>query len=97
MHDRRRHRHRCRHQRVALHIIHMAESLGLTVIGEGIMTEAQARFLREYGVLYGQGWLYSHAVPMAELLKRVALDRHADALGNPGGRVAYNRRPQQTG
>ncbi len=53
---------------VALHIIHMAESLGLTVIGEGIMTETQASFLRDYGVLYGQGWLYSHAMPMAELL-----------------------------
>lgn len=53
---------------VALHIIHMAESLGLTVIGEGIETEAQARFLREYGVEYGQGWLYARAQPMADLL-----------------------------
>ncbi|MEO6154916.1 MAG: EAL domain-containing protein [Thermomonas sp.] len=53
---------------VALHIIHMAESLGLTVIGEGIETQAQAHFLCEYGVQYGQGWLYSQAVPMAELL-----------------------------
>jgi sensor c-di-GMP phosphodiesterase-like protein len=57
---------------VALHIIHMAESLGLTVIGEGIETEAQAQFLREYGVGYGQGWLYARAVPMAELLRNRA-------------------------
>lgn len=55
---------------VALHIIHMAESLGLTVIGEGIETEAQAVFLHEYGVEYGQGWLHSRAMPMAELLRR---------------------------
>lgn len=54
---------------VALHIIHMAESLGLTVIGEGIETKAQANFLLEYGVEYGQGWLYSRAVPMAELMR----------------------------
>ena len=57
---------------VALHIIHMAESLGLTVIGEGIETEAQASFLREYGVEYGQGWRYARAMPMAELLRNHA-------------------------
>ena len=57
---------------VALHIIHMAESLGLTVIGEGIETEAQASFLREYGVNYGQGWLYARALPMSELLRTYA-------------------------
>lgn len=57
---------------VALHIIHMAESLGLTVIGEGIETETQARFLRGYGVQFGQGWLYSRAQPMSELLRNHA-------------------------
>ena len=57
---------------VALHIIHMAESLGLTVIGEGIETEAQAQFLRDYGVGYGQGWLFARACPMAELLRTQA-------------------------
>lgn len=54
---------------VALHIIHMAESLGLTLIGEGIETEMQAQFLLDYGVGYGQGWLYARACPMAELLR----------------------------
>ena len=57
---------------VALHIIHMGESLGLTVIGEGIETEAQAQFLRDYGVGYGQGWLYARACPMVELLRTQA-------------------------
>ncbi len=32
---------------VALHIIHMAASLGLTVIGEGIETAGQTRLLRD--------------------------------------------------
>ena len=57
---------------VALHIIQMAESLGLTVIGEGIETEEQAQFLRGYGVQFGQGWLYARAQPMAELLRNHA-------------------------
>lgn len=55
---------------VAQHIIHMAESLGLTVIGEGIETEEQVRFLRDYGVEYGQGWRYARAMPMPELLRK---------------------------
>ena len=54
---------------VAMHIIQMAESLGLTVIGEGIETEEQASFLRDYGVEYGQGWRYARAMPMQELLR----------------------------
>jgi sensor c-di-GMP phosphodiesterase-like protein len=47
---------------VALHSVHRAESLHLTVVGEGIETEAQSRFLREYGVGYGQGWLFARAL-----------------------------------
>lgn len=54
---------------VALHIIQMAASLGLTVIGEGIETEPQASFLRANGVEFGQGWLYARAMPMPELLR----------------------------
>ena len=54
---------------VALHIIHMARSLRLTVIAEGIETEDQARFLREHGVRFGQGWLYARAQPISKLLR----------------------------
>ncbi|MGV8943666.1 EAL domain-containing protein [Thermomonas sp.] len=57
---------------VALHIIHMIESLGLTVIGEGVETEEEAQFLRSYGVQFVQGWLYARAQPMAELLRNHA-------------------------
>ncbi|WP_428609561.1 PAS domain S-box protein [Sedimenticola sp.] len=43
-------------------IIAMGKSLGLTVIAEGIETEAQADFLKWSGCQEGQGYLYSKPV-----------------------------------
>jgi sensor c-di-GMP phosphodiesterase-like protein len=54
---------------VALHIIRIAESLGLTVIGEGVENESQAAFLRAHGVEYAQGWLFHKALPIEEVLE----------------------------
>ncbi|WP_081645133.1 EAL domain-containing protein [Cupriavidus sp. GA3-3] len=48
---------------VAPHIIAMAEALGFEVVAEGIEHEEQARFLRERGAQFGQGWLFSRALP----------------------------------
>ncbi|MFN3388301.1 MAG: putative bifunctional diguanylate cyclase/phosphodiesterase [Allosphingosinicella sp.] len=58
-------------------VINLAGSLGIEVVAEGIETEAQQRFLVERGCDYGQGFLYSPAVPPAEA---AALAR---ALGGP--------------
>ncbi len=44
-------------------IIVMAHKLGLKVIAEGVETEQQRDLLASYGCDYGQGWLYSKAVP----------------------------------
>lgn len=54
---------------VILHIIEMARALKMTLIGEGVETPEQANFLRDHGVLYAQGWLFSMALPLDDLLR----------------------------
>ena len=44
----------------------MSRSLGIEVIAEGIETEEQRRTLLEIGCYYGQGYLFSPAVPVDE-------------------------------
>jgi len=48
---------------VTPYIIEMAKKLQLNVVAEGIETSCQETWLREHGVQFGQGWLYSKALP----------------------------------
>ena len=48
-------------------IIVMAERLGLSVIAEGVETEAQAAFLMQHGCHDAQGYLFSRPRPAGEL------------------------------
>ena len=47
-------------------IIAMAESLGLSVIAEGVETEMQRQFLENSGCLRYQGYLFGKPVPIDE-------------------------------
>ncbi len=48
-------------------LVWVAEAHGLQVILEGVETEQTAATLRRLGVRWGQGWLWSRAVPEAEV------------------------------
>ncbi|AAK90739.1 hypothetical protein EN41_05000 [Agrobacterium tumefaciens] len=51
---------------VTSHIIGMAKALGLFTVAEGIEAEDQLAYLKAQGVNFGQGWLFSKALPACE-------------------------------
>ena len=44
-------------------VIALAHQRGLDLVAEGVETEAQAIYLRDKGVAYGQGWLFARPLP----------------------------------
>lgn len=52
-------------------IIALAQSLGLTLVAEGVETDAQLAFLREYGCEMYQGLLYAKAMAAEDLTSRL--------------------------
>lgn len=52
----------------------IAESINCQVIAEGIETVEQLHLLREMGILRGQGFLFSRAVPFDELIELTQTD-----------------------
>ncbi|HEY4318400.1 MAG TPA: EAL domain-containing protein [Herbaspirillum sp.] len=53
---------------VTPHIIAMAKSLRLKIVAEGIESQEQADYLLARDVEYGQGWLFSKALPAADFI-----------------------------
>jgi sensor c-di-GMP phosphodiesterase-like protein len=53
---------------VTPHIIAMAKTLHLKIVAEGIESQEQADYLLERDVEYGQGWLFSKALPAADFI-----------------------------
>ncbi|MCM0034490.1 MAG: EAL domain-containing protein [Burkholderiaceae bacterium] len=59
-------------QKIVKSIIALGTSLGLEIIAEGVETELQREVLMNNGCHLGQGFLFSKALPLADILK---LDR----------------------
>jgi EAL domain-containing protein (putative c-di-GMP-specific phosphodiesterase class I) len=57
-------------QAVATAVIRIGQSLGLSVVSEGVETEAQANLLASLGCDIVQGYLYGKPMPSAELERR---------------------------
>ncbi len=51
---------------IAKAMIQLADALNLTMVAEGIETEAQKAFLTDQGCTFGQGYLWSKPVPAEE-------------------------------
>ncbi|MBA3728564.1 MAG: EAL domain-containing protein, partial [Actinobacteria bacterium] len=64
-------------------IIQLANGLGMVPLAEGIETDEQRRFLTAHGCVFGQGYLFSHAVPGAEIPGRLRF--------NPGESATTSR------
>lgn len=62
-------------------IVQLARALNLSIVAEGIETEAQVEKIRALGILLGQGYLFSKPVPLVDLewQSHAAPDRQAVA------------------
>ncbi len=67
-------------------VINLGRSLGIRVVAEGIESDAQARRLLEMACDFGQGFLFSKAVPAMRVPALVERFRGELALGAPAAR-----------
>ncbi len=74
----------------------LGATMGLSVLAEGVETEAVRSRLLELGCRRGQGWLFGAALPAAELPARLRRTHPAPiAAGTPGGVAPLVPRPRR--
>ncbi len=64
-------------------IIALAHSLGMTLVAEGVETDAQLAFLRQFGCEVYQGWLFGKAMTAADLTERLRASPMQSQLAKP--------------
>ncbi|OZI20247.1 hypothetical protein CAL26_22185 [Bordetella genomosp. 9] len=69
-------------------IIGLARQLGMSMIAEGVETEAQAAYLGDKGVQFAQGFLFARPMPPRELAAWRA--EHADRVDLPRPRLTWS-------
>jgi diguanylate cyclase (GGDEF)-like protein/PAS domain S-box-containing protein len=74
-------------------IIDMAKRLSLTVVAEGVETEAQEAFLKEHACDQMQGYYFSRPVPAAEFAALLGSHKPARGKAPAGRRRARPKRP----
>jgi EAL domain-containing protein (putative c-di-GMP-specific phosphodiesterase class I) len=77
-------------QAIVRSIISLGIGLGVTITAEGVETEAELSCLRAEGCHEGQGYLFSHARPNAEIVVLLKAQAGVDfvAPAHPGGNAA---------
>jgi diguanylate cyclase (GGDEF)-like protein/PAS domain S-box-containing protein len=50
-------------RRIAAAVIGLGQSLGMSIVAEGVENQAEETILRNLGCPFGQGWLYGRGVP----------------------------------
>ena len=65
-------------QAIVRAIVSLGKGLGVTITAEGVETEAELSCLRAEGCHEGQGYLFSHARPNAEIVKLLRAQSGAD-------------------
>ena len=60
-------------------IIEMARTLGFTVIAEGVETQAQVEFLRQFGCHQAQGYFFARPMPVEDFRALISSAAEADS------------------
>ncbi len=76
-------------RRIVKAILRLADELDLAVVAEGIESAEEASYLRDLNCTYGQGFLYSEAVPLDQFTKLIKnWNRHEEFQNFPGRTAA---------